>query len=175
MKRLFFIAIFACAAATAFAQYTHTVYAPNGTKVEEGQYSADPGVLSTDSKEIAAQKMAAVHKTGTWNYWYDNGQPLAEEQYTASGAPTGTWKNWHDNGQLSAEHNRVTGAVVYYHPNGAKAEEGTINAANVRTGAWKGWHANGKLNFTGAYTATGEKHGAWNFFDTTEKPVATEQ
>jgi antitoxin component YwqK of YwqJK toxin-antitoxin module len=174
MKRILTIALFVGASTLAFAQYNHVQVGPNGNKIEEGQYNANPGVQPGDSKETIATKMAAVHKTGTWKYWFDNGQIAAEEYYDNNGNPVGIWKNWHNNGQLATEMNQTTGAAVFYHPNGQKAEEGTINANHQRTGAWSGWHENGKLNYTGTYTSTGEKDGTWKFYNLEGVVVTTE-
>lgn len=173
MKRLITISLFVLASTLGFAQYNHLQYAPNGTKTEEGQYSANPGVLSTDSKEIVAQKMGLVHKTANWTYWFDNGQKLSEEFYTAAGAVTGTWKTWEINGHLASEINYTTGAAVFYHPSGAKAEEGTMNAAHQRTGVWTGYHENGKLNYTGSFGSAG-KNGNWVYYDATGNINGTE-
>ncbi|HET6990563.1 MAG TPA: hypothetical protein VFJ43_04530 [Bacteroidia bacterium] len=174
MKRLLTISIFVLASTLGFAQYNHVQTAPNGTVIEQGQYNADPGISPNDSKQTIAQKMAMVHKIGTWTYWYESGAKLAEEQYTNAGEPTGTWKSWHPNGQLSSEINHATGTAVYYFQNGAKAEEGTINANSERTGNWKGWHENGKLNYTGSWTSTGQKTGVWQFYDNNEQMIGTE-
>ena len=174
MKRLVTIFLFVLAGSYAFAQYNHVQYGPNGNKTEEGQYNADPGLLPTDTKEIVAQKMSSIHKIGTWKYWYENGQLIAEEHYDLAGNPTGDWKNYLENGTLAGEVNYATGAAVYYHANGAKAEEGTVNTMNQRTGNWKGWHDNGKVNYTGAFTATGEKTGTWLYYDAQEQLVGTE-
>ena len=174
MKRLLTISLFVLASTLGFAQYNHELYAPNGTKIEEGQYNANPGVLPTDSKEVIAQKMALVHKTGAWKYWFDNGQQVAEEHYTAAGTPIGTWKTWVISGQLASEVNFTTGSAVYYHANGSKAEEGTVNATGQRIGAWKGYHENGQLNYSGTFTAAG-KTGTWTFYDNKGTVTGTEQ
>jgi antitoxin component YwqK of YwqJK toxin-antitoxin module len=174
MKRLLTISLFVFACTVAFAQYNQVQFGPNGNKIEEGQYNADPGLTPTDSKEIIAQKMSAIHKIGTWKYWFDNGQLTAEEHYDMSGNPTGIWKSYYADGTLESEVNKTTGAVVYYHANGTKAEEGTMNINNERTGVWKGWHDNGKLNYTGAWTSTGQKNGVWQYYDTNENIVGTE-
>lgn len=173
MKRILAISLFVLASTLGFAQYNHVQYAPNGTKTEEGQYNANPGILPTDSKETISQKMGLVHKTNTWKYWYDNGQQLAEEHYTSTGANMGTWKTWQTNGQLASDVNYTTGAAVYYHPNGTIAEEGTMNASNQRTGTWKGYHDNGQLNYSGAWTSAG-KSGTWTYYDNNGKVSGTE-
>jgi hypothetical protein len=69
MKRLLTIAFFVGASTVAFAQYNHIETDPNGNKIQEGQYSANPGISAGDSKATIATKMSAVHKTGTWQYW----------------------------------------------------------------------------------------------------------
>jgi antitoxin component YwqK of YwqJK toxin-antitoxin module len=173
MKRLLTISLFVLTATLGFAQYNHVQYAPNGTKVQEGQYNANPGILPGDTKEIIAQKMGQVYKTGTWKYWFENGQQLAEEFYTSTGGYTGTWKTWEIGGQLASVINYTTGAAVYYHPNGTKAEEGTVNASNQRTGTWKGYHENGQLNYTGAWSANG-KTGTWTYYDNNGQVSGTE-
>jgi antitoxin component YwqK of YwqJK toxin-antitoxin module len=173
MKRLLTISLFVLASTLGFAQYNHVQYAPNGTKIQEGQYNVDPGILPGDSKETISQKMALVHKTGTWNYWFDNGQQLAEEHYNNAGGHIGTWKNWEFNGNLSAEVNYTTGTAVYYHPNGTKAEEGTVDAAGNRTGTWKGYHENGQLNYVGTMGTAG-KTGTWTYYDYAGNVVGTE-
>jgi antitoxin component YwqK of YwqJK toxin-antitoxin module len=173
MKRLLTISLFVLASTLGFAQYNHVEFAPNGTKIQEGQYNANPGVLPTDSKEVIAQKMALVHKTGTWKYWFENGQQLAEQHYTSTGGTTGTWKTWTIGGQLESEVNYTAGTAVYYHPNGAKAEEGTITANNQRTGTWKGYHENGKLNYSGTWVAAG-KNGTWTYYDNNGNVSGTE-
>ncbi len=164
MKQLLIISIFVLASNLGFAQYNDVQYAANGTKVSEGQYNANPGLLPSDSKEVIAQKMGLVHKIGTWNYWFDNGQQVAIEQFNASGTAIGIWKNWDNTGHLSAEINYTSGTAVYYHPNGTKAEEGTINVTGQRTGEWKGYHDNGQLNYSGKYAAAG-KTGTWTYYD----------
>lgn len=164
MKRLLTISIFVLACTLGHAQYNHVQYAPNGTKIEEGQYNTNPDIQPGDSKEIIAQKMASVFKTGTWNYWFENGQQLAEEHYNAAGAHIGTWKSWDNYGHLASEINYTAGTAVYYHANGAKAEEGKINAAGDRMGEWKGYHENGKLNYSGTWSAAG-KTGTWTYYD----------
>lgn len=174
MKRLITITVLVLASTLGFAQYNHVQYSPTGQMLEQGQYSADPGINANDSKETIMQKMSLVHKIGTWQYWFSAGTLAAEEHYTTTGAPTGIWKSWHSNGQLSAQVNYATGEAVFYHLNGAKAEEGHINAANQRIGDWKGWHDNGKLNYSGSWTSNGQKNGAWVFYDTSEQLVATE-
>ncbi len=143
--------------------------------LEQGQYNADPGISANDSKETIAQKMSLVHKTGTWQYWFDNGTMVAEEHYTNSGTPTGVWKSWHNNGQLASQINYTTGDAVYYHPNGVKAEEGKINMGNQHIGEWKGWYDTGKKNYTGSLNASGQKNGVWQYFDASEQIIATEQ
>jgi antitoxin component YwqK of YwqJK toxin-antitoxin module len=173
MKRLITISLFVLASTLGFAQYNHVQYAPNGTKIVEGQYSANPGVLPTDSKEVIAQKMGAVHKTGTWKYWFDNGQLMAEEHFTTAGGYTGITKTWTMSGQLSSEVNYTSGTAVYYHPNGAKAEEGAISSNNQRMGAWQGYHENGKLNYTGTWSAAG-KTGTWTYYDSNGTVLGTE-
>ncbi|MBI3509604.1 MAG: hypothetical protein HY064_03000 [Bacteroidetes bacterium] len=174
MKKLITLAIFMSATLWSFAQYSHVAVGPNGNKIEEGQYNADPGILPNDSKEVVANKMASVYKIGVWKYWFDNGQLSAEEHYDNNGTAIGDWKTWHPSGQLASEVDKASGAAVYYHPNGQKAEEGMINASQVRTGAWKGWHDNGQLNYTGSYNANGEKNGTWTFYDSAGNVFATE-
>ena len=174
MKRLFLISIFLGVQVLSFAQYNHTQLYANGNIVEQGQYNADPGITSTDSKETIAKKLAVVHKIGTWKYQYENGSLVAEEYYSNAGISIGVWKNWHVNGKLSSEINRTTGMATYYHQNGSKAEEGIINAAGQHTGNWKGWHENGKVNYVGTWTSTGLKTGTWKYNDTNEQLFGTE-
>lgn len=45
-----------------FAQYNHTQLYANGNIVEQGQYNADPGITSTDSKETIAKKWLSSTK-----------------------------------------------------------------------------------------------------------------
>lgn len=175
MKRLLSISIFVFASTFGFAQYHHVQVAANGTTIEDGQYSADPGISPNDSKETIAQKMALVHKTGTWKYWYETGTLVAEETYTVAGTPTGVWKTYNPDGSLASQINYSTMAAVYYHANGTKAEEGTINLAHQRTGTWTGWHDNGKINYTGTWTSIGQKTGDWKYYDRTEQLIGTER
>lgn len=166
MKKILTLAVALCAATWAFAQYNHVQLAPNGNKIEEGQYNADPGIQPGDSKETIAAKMATIYKIGTWKYWYENGQLSSEQYFDNSGNPTGIWKTWFTNGVLESSITRSTGAAVYYHPNGQKAEEGQININMQRVGTWQGWHENGNLNYTGTFNSIGQKNGTWQFFDT---------
>lgn len=175
MKRLLAITLFLCVGTFAFAQYNHVLVGPNGNKIEEGQYNADPGILAGDSKEAIATKMMAVHKVGTWKYWFDNGLLSAEEHYTSSGLATGVWKSWFNDGKLASEVTYSTGAAVFYHPNGTKSEEGTVNTNNERIGSWQGWHENGNINYKGSYTTSGLKNGNWQFFDSNGAPYATQK
>lgn len=174
MKKLLALTLFLCVSSFAFAQYNHVLTGPNGNKIEEGQYNADPGIQPGDSKETIANKMAGVHKIGTWKYWFDNGQMSSEEHYTPGGTPTGTWKTWFINGQIASQVEFSTGAAVYYHDNGQKMEEGKVNTSFQRIGTWQGWHANGNINYKGSYTNTGLKTGAWQFFDAAGKSYATQ-
>jgi antitoxin component YwqK of YwqJK toxin-antitoxin module len=174
MKKLLTLIIMLCVSAMAYAQYSHVVVGPNGNKTEEGLYNADPGILPSDSKDIIANKMAAVHKIGTWKYWFDNGQMSAEEHYDNSGLAIGEWKSWDSNGQLVSDWNRTSGAVTFYHPNGKKAEEGTIDINSNRTGNWTGWYDSGNINYTGSYNAAGQKIGSWKFYDQAGNVYETE-
>ncbi|HLG04312.1 MAG TPA: hypothetical protein VI731_12010 [Bacteroidia bacterium] len=174
MKQLILITAFVCASAFAFAQYNHVQVGPNGNKLEEGQYNANPDIQPGDSKEIIAKKISTVHKTGTWKYWFDNGQMAAEEHYDNTGNATGIWKSWHNNGQLASEIDKSSGTAIFYHANGKKAEEGKMDNI-TRVGAWQGWHENGTINYKGSYTNAGQKDGAWSFYDNNGVLTATEK
>ena len=174
MKKIIALAFFVGVTAVGFAQYNQVNYGPNGNKISEGQYSANPGIQPNDSKETIAQKIGMVHKTGTWKYWFDNGQLSAEETYDNNGIPTGTWKTYFNDGHLASEVNYAAGTAVYYYQNGAKAEQGNINVSNQRIGAWQGWHENGNLNYTGSYNTAGQKNGDWKFYDPNGTITATQ-
>jgi antitoxin component YwqK of YwqJK toxin-antitoxin module len=174
MKKIIAIAFFVFASSFAFAQYNHVGTGANGNKVEEGQYNADPGIQAGDNKETIARKMAAVHKIGTWKYWFENGKMLAEEHYDNTGNLIGVWKAWHDNGQLSSQIDYAAHTAVLYHPNGQKMEEGKMNAQNDRTGTWTGWHENGNVNYIGAFDANGLKTGVWQYYDSNGAPYASQ-
>ena len=172
MKNLFF-GIALVFATTAMAQYNYSETGANGTITVQGQYSADPGINSGDSKQTIATKLAAVTKVGLWKYWDESGILIAEEHYTMSGIRTGIWKTWSNSGVLQSEINFSAGTAVYYHANGQKAEEGGMNADMQHTGSWKGWHDNGTLNYEGAYN-NGTKTGLWKFYDRDGKSIGTE-
>ncbi|HEU4718629.1 MAG TPA: hypothetical protein VFU15_12380 [Bacteroidia bacterium] len=174
MKHILTLAIFLCASSLAFAQFNHVETGPNGNKIAEGQYNADPGINPGDSKDVIAQKMGAVHKIGSWKYWFDNGQLSAEEHYDNNGNVTGVWKTWYNDGKLASEIDYTTGKAVYYHPNGAKSEEGTVNQYQQRTGKWQGWFEDGKLNYIGSFDNAGRKDGVWQYYDDQGNIVGTE-
>lgn len=173
MKNIFF-AFSLFLASTAFAQFNYTETGANGNTTVQGQYSADPGINSGDSKQTIATKLAAVQKVGQWKYWAENGTLIAEEHYTMSGVRTGVWKTWSNDGVLATEMNFATGHAVFYHTNGQKAEEGGINADMQHTGLWKGWHSNGTLNYEGSFDQNGNKIGTWKFYDAQGKSTGTE-
>ncbi|MGL4596220.1 MAG: toxin-antitoxin system YwqK family antitoxin [Bacteroidia bacterium] len=173
MKKIFLLALLLLAGFAAKAQYTATEIGPNGNKLSEGQYTANPGLLPSDSKEDMARKMAAVHKIGTWKYWFDSGKMAAEEHYTSAGKQTGIWKTWYINGQVASVVDYTKNTAVYYHDNGQKSSEGSMNGV-MQVGAWKGWHANGKMNFSGSFDASGQKHGTWTFWDENGAVMGTE-
>ncbi|MCU0432806.1 MAG: hypothetical protein MUC87_05080 [Bacteroidia bacterium] len=155
------------------AQYHYTETSPAGVLLVDGWYNADPKILPTDSKDVIAQKMSAVHKTGTWKHYFDTGKLAVEEHYTAAGIPEGNWKQWHPDGKLSQEINYTSGSAIFYHPNGAVAEKGTMKGF-VRTGKWEGYHQNGKLNFSGSYDSMGNKDGVWMIYDASGNLMAKE-
>jgi antitoxin component YwqK of YwqJK toxin-antitoxin module len=173
MKNLF-LSLSLALSCTLVAQYNHVVTAPNGNIIIQGQYTADPGLTPTDSKETIATKMAAVTQIGSWKYWTEAGVLICEEHYTTSGVRTGVWKTWTNTGVLSGEINFAAGTAVFYHPNGQKAEEGHMNTNMVRTGTWKGWHENGTLNYEGTFDSNGTKIGLWKFFDAQGNSLGTE-
>jgi antitoxin component YwqK of YwqJK toxin-antitoxin module len=173
MKNLF-LGLSLLLASSVFAQYNYTETGANGNTTVQGQYNADPGINSGDSKQTTATKLAAVYKIGNWKYWAENGTLSAEEHYTTSGVRMGVWKTWSNDGVLATEINFSTGQAVYYHANGQKAEEGGINADMKQTGAWKGWHSNGTLNYEGSYDQNGNKIGTWKFYDAQGNSIGTE-
>lgn len=173
MKNIF-LSIALLLSATAFAQYTYTENAANGNMIVQGQYSSDPGVIATDSKQTIATKLAAVQKIGNWKYWSETGTLIAEEHYTTSGIRTGVWKTWSNAGVLATEMNFAAGTAVFYHANGQKAEEGGINTDMQHIGTWKGWHENGTLNYEGAFDSNGSKTGMWKFYDSMGNSIGTE-
>lgn len=164
MKKKLLFSLFALMALSAAAQYTSTEYWSNGKKKSEGQYTSNPGILASDSKEIIAQKQATVTKIGSWTYWNENGTTYAQEEYTSSGTVTGTWKTWYANGQVATTINFATGSATYWYENGTKSSEGTVNTSMVQTGRWVGWHDNGNKNFEGSYSATGQQQGTWTYW-----------
>ncbi|MCE2771899.1 MAG: hypothetical protein LW750_00410 [Bacteroidetes bacterium] len=164
MNKLIISAIATFSFVVSFAQYTHTDYAPNGNKLAQGQYNANPKIQAGDSKETIAQKLSGVHKMGSWKYWYDNGQVSAEETYDNNGKPTGVWKTYYNTGAAATEVNYITGVAKYYYPNGKVSEEGTMDSQQRRIGTWKGFHENGAVNYTGSYGNTGAKVGTWTYY-----------
>lgn len=173
MKNLF-LSVALLISATVFAQYNYSETAANGNIIVQGQYSSDPGVTASDSKQTVATKLAAVQKVGLWKYWTESGALIAEEHYTTSGIRTGVWKTWSNSGVLATEINFSTGIAVFYHSNGQKAEEGSINTDMQHIGTWKGWHENGTLNYEGAFDSNGTKTGIWKFYDAQGNSVGTE-
>jgi antitoxin component YwqK of YwqJK toxin-antitoxin module len=173
MKNIFF-GIALLLSATAFAQFNYSETAPNGTVTAQGQYSSDPGITASDSKQTIATKLAAVSKVGQWKYWTESGVLIGEEHYTMSGVRTGIWKTWTPAGVLSTEINFTTGTAVFYHANGQKAEEGAVNTEMQHIGQWKGWHENGTLNYEGSFDTNGNKIGQWKFYDAQGNSVGTE-
>lgn len=111
-------------------------------------------------------------KTGTWKYYYENGQLEAQGAYTGSAteenieivknsprysaiedagtARTGLWRFYYRNGQLKGEgkYNNACpqGLVQRWHNNGVKAEEAEYEQCKA-LGNRKLWDRNGKLYF----------------------------
>jgi antitoxin component YwqK of YwqJK toxin-antitoxin module len=174
MKQLLFSLLLLVGTSAALkAQYHYTEVGATGQLLVDGYYSADPKVLASDPKEVIAQKMALVHKVGTWKHYFEAGQLAVEEHYTTAGNPEGIWKQWYNDGKLSQEINYTSGTAVFYHANGAKAEAGSMKGF-MRVGKWEGWHQNGKVNFTGSYDAAGNKDGDWYIYDADGKLMAKE-
>lgn len=165
MKRFLFTLLVMTGAVNLLnAQFHYTEKSPTGVVLVDGWYNTDPQLLATDSKDVIAQKMAAVHKVGTWMYYFETGKLAIEEHYTTAGNPEGTWKQWYADGTLSQDINYTTGKAVFYHANGTKAEAGMMKGF-IRVGKWEGWHENGKVNFVGNYDAQGNKDGEWLIYD----------
>jgi antitoxin component YwqK of YwqJK toxin-antitoxin module len=174
MKRAFLILLLLTAVSGFLkAQYHYTETSAAGIMLVDGWYNADPKLLPGDSKDVIAQKMAAVHKVGTWKHYFDTGKLAVEEHYTAAGIPEGNWKQWHPDGKLSQEINYTTGKAIFYHANGVVAETGMMKGF-IRVGNWEGYHQNGKVNFTGSYDAMGNKDGVWMIYDVSGNLMAKE-
>lgn len=172
IKKLTLMGTMLFAATLAMAQYQFSENYPGGQLLMKGEYSANPGILPTDSKEVAAQKLSKVTKTGTWSYFYENGKPSGIEFYTAAGAATGIWKTWYASGKLSTEINFATGATTYWYENGKKSAEGRTLQGMIQTGKWTNWHENGQKNSEGSFDSNGVQIGTWTFWDASGNKVA---
>lgn len=156
----------------AFAQFQSTEFWPNGKKLSDGQYTSDPGILSTDTKEVSADKLSRVTKIGDWTYWFENGKVSAEEHYNTSGQPTSTWKTWYLNGVQSSNINFQLGAASFWYESGQKSSEGSMAPGMIQTGRWIGWHENGQKNYEGTYDNDGHQIGVWTFWNAQGRKIA---
>lgn len=161
-KTLLSITLVLCAL-IAFGQYTYTENWPSGKKRTEGSYQSAVEILSTDSKEVKAKKMADAIRIGKWQHWHENGTLAAVEYYT-NGVMSGHWQSWYASGAMESDIDFSTGKAVYYWQDGKKYSEGKMLAGMIQDGAWTTWHSNGVKNTEGSYIK-GQKHGDWKFYD----------
>ena len=91
----------------------------------------------------------AGQKTGTWVLYYDDGSKMAEECHT-----TGISRSWHRNGDLKSEvaveNGKKNGTYRSWYANGQQEEE-LIYRNGSREGQTTQWHENGKVKFKGLY------------------------
>ncbi|TND08049.1 MAG: hypothetical protein FD123_2603 [Bacteroidetes bacterium] len=172
MKRLLFSIPLVLAFTGLSAQYQSTELWPNGNKLVQGTYSADPGIKPGDDKHTVAEKIGKVTKVGDWSYWFENGKLSAEEHYTSTGIATGTWKTWYANGQTTSEINFTTGTATFWFENGSRSSQGTMLPGMIQTGKWVSWHDNGQKNSEGSFDKNGKQVGTWTFWDAQGKKMA---
>ncbi len=128
-------------------------------------------------------------KTGRWQYWYDNGQLMADQYYLLGwrydiwtewhsngrkacegkyvmGGRDGEWNWWWPNGQLMRRHtyakDRRIGLGEEWYENGQQWRRATLNENWLARGSYTFWHENGIVGLVGEYEPPGKKHGVWN-------------
>jgi antitoxin component YwqK of YwqJK toxin-antitoxin module len=137
---------------------------PNGQKKVSGSYKYAVPVSASASKEDLLKSSSQIIKVGKWQYWFENGQLQAEENYT-DGTRTGVQKSWYSDGKHESEIDLNGLKAFYWFANGQKQSEGSILNNGTPVGLWVAWHENGVKNSEGAYDPAGKKQGTWKFWD----------
>jgi antitoxin component YwqK of YwqJK toxin-antitoxin module len=82
-------------------------YSENGSVFAKGTFLALPHALQ-DVAWIAGGR-PFYKRTGTWEYFYENGNPFMLMTFDESGVQNGEYKRWHENGQVSIAEIYVNG------------------------------------------------------------------
>lgn len=128
----------------------------------------------------ASGEMVNGGKTGSWTFFYPNGNPIGtaeyendlENGYTVLNYDTGSkhsegnflkakkqgfWKYYHPNGNLSSQGNHEgdaqVGDWIYYHENGRQSELLSFDSLGRYNGEYQRFHTNGELETEGYYQA----------------------
>ncbi len=82
-------------------------YGENGRVLAKGTFLASPNALQ--NVEWIAGGRPFYKRTGTWEYFYENGNPFMLMTFDESGVQNGESKRWHENGRVSYESVYVNG------------------------------------------------------------------
>jgi antitoxin component YwqK of YwqJK toxin-antitoxin module len=136
----------------------------NGQLKSSGNLKFDVPVSANASKADLQKAYSQMVKVGKWQYWFENGQLRAEENYT-EGSRTGIQKSWYASGKAESLVDLQAKTATYWFENGQKQSSGVVTGDGLPTGTWIAWHANGLKNTEGAYDQSGKKTGTWKFWD----------
>jgi antitoxin component YwqK of YwqJK toxin-antitoxin module len=136
-----------------------TEYHPNGKK-----------------RRVYSTKNSEKTKTGTWKWWYDNGNLSKKEQYDEQGRITGTKSEADSLGNVVYEENYAFGNLnaerTTYYSNGKKNEVNFYKGGR-KSGLYKKYSEAGTLVIEGQHK-NGYKVGKWLYYNS-EKQATKEE
>jgi hypothetical protein len=108
----------------------------------------ESGIIKLASADPLLGRTARARELAVFAAWYGNGRARVRGQYDGEGLRTGTWRFWYEDGQLTREVDYDGGvrhrAFREWHPNGRAKTDG-FYLDGERDGRWRRWDQTGHL------------------------------